>query len=195
MDNRHKRHKIYTSQFCFFLYWIPHGNSLATTEMLWICMDVNMHYNEYFYLNTPFTLPKPQSLSSCVCILLIRFAVPTLWYTSLCFHTELLIAAFWWMWCKQLSEKGCAEHSISILHYLVHPFTLTTALLQKGSFWLEYASKTPLEVVAEPTGWMRLFWCRSQIMRLWSFHIKPHYSQNAFDSGLLDWYERGIRNV
>ena len=47
---------------------------------------------------TPFTLPKPQSLASCVSIHLIHFAVTTLWYALLFFHTELLISSFWWLW-------------------------------------------------------------------------------------------------
>ena len=32
-------------------------------------------------------------------------------------------------------------------------------------------------------------------MQLQSVHIKPHYSQNAFDSALLAWYERGISSL
>ena len=50
----------------------------------------------------------------------------------------------------------------------------------------------PLEVVADFPRRMRLFCLRCQITRLQSVHIKSHYSQNAFDSALLAWYERGI---
>ena len=73
------------------------------------------------------------------------------------------------------------------------PFHIDNRTVTDCGFWLEYASQTPLEVVADLLHRMRLFWLRCQIMRLWSVHIKPHYSQNAFDSALLAWYERGIR--
>ena len=74
------------------------------------------------------------------------------------------------------------------------PFHIDNRTVTDCGFWLEYASKTPLEihVVADLPHRMRLFWLRCQIMRLRSVHIKPHYSQNAFDSALLAWYERGI---
>ena len=72
------------------------------------------------------------------------------------------------------------------------PFHSDNRTVADCVFWLEYASKTPLEVVADLPHRMRLFWLRCQIMRLRSVHIKPHYSQNAFDSALLAWYERGI---
>ena len=72
------------------------------------------------------------------------------------------------------------------------PFHIDNRTVADCGFWLEYASKTPLEVVADLPHRMRLFWLRCQIMRLRSVHIKPHYSQNAFDSALLAWYERGI---
>ena len=72
------------------------------------------------------------------------------------------------------------------------PFHIDNRTVADCGVWLEYASKTPLEVVADLPHRMRLFWLRCQIMRLRSIHIKPHYSQNAFDSALLAWYERGI---
>ena len=72
------------------------------------------------------------------------------------------------------------------------PFHIDNRTVANCGFWLEYASKTPLEVGADLPRRMRLFWLRCQIMRLRSVHIKPHYSQNAFDSALLAWYERGI---
>ena len=74
------------------------------------------------------------------------------------------------------------------------PFHIDNRTVANCGFWLEYASKTPLEVGADLPRRMRLFWLRCQIMRLRSIHIKPHYSQNAFDSALLAWYERGIRH-
>ena len=73
------------------------------------------------------------------------------------------------------------------------PFHIDNRTVANCGIWLEYASKTPPEVVADLPRWMRLFWLRCQIMRIRSVHIKPHYSQNAFDSALLAWYERGNR--
>ena len=72
------------------------------------------------------------------------------------------------------------------------PFHIDNRTVANCGIWLEYASKTPPEVVADLPRWMRLFLLRCQIMRIRSVHIKPHYSQNAFDSALLAWYERGI---
>ena len=93
---------------------------------------------------------------------------------------------------RALSVHACSSQAHFPPHYSVHPFHIDNRTTANCGFWLEYASKTPLEVVADLPRRMRLFWLRCQIMRLRSIHIKPHYSQNAFDSALLAWYERGI---
>ena len=85
-----------------------------------------------------------------------------------------------------------AVHKCLSLRIIRCTFHIDNRTVANCGFWLEYASKTPLEVVADLPRRMRLFWLRSQIMRLLSVHIKPHYFQNAFDSALLAWYERGI---
>ena len=86
-----------------------------------------------------------------------------------------------------------AVHKRLSLRIIRCTFHIDNRTVANCGVWLEYASKTPLEVVADLPRWMRLFWLRSQIMRLLSVHIKLHYFQNAFDSALLAWYERGIR--
>ena len=117
---------------------------------------------------------------------------------SVCFHTEHRISAFWKVRFKTRSKIE-QKDIITPMHCLAFPSALFGAPFHIDNrtfaycvFWLEYASKTPLEVVADLPHRMRLFWLRCQIMRLRSIHIKPHYSQNAFDSALLAWYERGI---
>ena len=120
-------------------------------------------------------------------------------YTPVCFHTECRISAFWRVRFKKRSKIE-QKDIITPMHCLAFPsalfgapFHIDNRTVADCGFWLEYASKTPLEVVADLPRRMRLFWLRSQITRLQSVHIKPHYSQNAFDSTLLAWYERGIR--
>ena len=119
-------------------------------------------------------------------------------YTPVCFHTECRISAFWRVRFKKRSKIE-QKDIITPMHCLAFPsalfgapFHIDNRTVANCGFWLEYASKTPLEVGADLPRWMRLFWLRCQIMRLRSVHIKPHYSQNAFDSALLAWYERGI---
>ena len=53
------------------------------------------------------------------------------------------------------------------------PFHIDNRTVTNCGFWLEYAFKTPLEVVADLPCRMRLFWLQSQVMRLQSIHIKP----------------------
>ena len=120
-------------------------------------------------------------------------------YTPVCFHTECWISAFWRVRFKKRSKIE-QKDIITPMHCLAFPsalfgapFHIDNRTVGNCGFWLEYASKTPLEVGADLPRRMRLFWLRCQIMRLRSIHIKPHYSQNAFDSALLAWYERGMR--
>ena len=148
---------------------------------------------------TPFISPNSQSLRTELHFQFIRLAAATLRCASVCFHTECRISAFWQVRFKKRSKIE-QKNIITPMHCLAFPTTLFGApfhienrTVANCGFWLEYASKTPLEVVADLPRRMRLFWLRSQIMRLQSVHIKPHYSQNAFDSTLLAWYERGIR--
>ena len=75
------------------------------------------------------------------------------------------------------------------------PLHIYNRTVANCGFWLEYTSKTPLELVADLRRRMRLFWLRCQKVRLRSIHTKLHYSQNPLDSALLAWYERGIRQL
>ena len=147
---------------------------------------------------TPFISPNSQSLRTEHHFQFIRFAAAILQCASVCFHTEHRISAFWKVRFKKRSKIE-QKDNITPMHCLAFPsalfgapFHIDNRTVADCGFWLEYASKTPLEVVADLPHRMRLFWLRCQIMRLRSVHIKPHYSQNAFDSALLAWYERGI---
>ena len=147
---------------------------------------------------TPFISPNSQSLRTELHFQFIRFAAAILQCASVCFHTEHRISAFWKVRFKKRSKIE-QKDIITPMHCLAFPsalfgapFHIDNRTVADCGFWLEYASKTPLEVVADLPHRMRLFWLRYQIMRLRSVHIKPHYSQNAFDSALLAWYERGI---
>ena len=151
--------------------------------------------------NTPFISPNSQSLRTELHFQFIRFAAAILQCASVCFHTEHRISAFWKVRFKKRSKIE-QKDIITPMHCLAFPSALFGAPFHTDNrtvadcgFWLEYASKTPLEVVADLPHRMRLFWLRCQIMRLRSVHIKPHYSQNTFDSALLAWYERGINRV
>ena len=148
---------------------------------------------------TPFISPNSQSLRTELHFQFIRFAAAILQCASVCFHTEHRISAFWKVRFKKRSKIE-QKDIITPMHCLAFPsalfgapFHIDNCTVADCGFWLEYASKTPLEVVADLPHRMRLFWLRCQIMRLRSVHIKPHYSQNAFDSALLAKYERGIR--
>ena len=152
----------------------------------------------YAVTNTPFISPNSQSLRTELHFQFIRFAAAILQCASVCFHTEHRISAFWKVRFKKRSKIE-QKDIITPMHCLAFPsalfgapFHIDNRTVADCGFWLEYASKTPLEVVADLPHRMRLFWLRCQIMRLRSVHIKPHYSQNAFDSALLAWYERGI---
>ena len=158
---------------------------------------------------TPFISPNSQLLRTELHFQFIRFdnnstlKISMLLYSSatfqsVCFHTEHRISAFWKVRFKTRSIDRAEghHHPNALLAFpsalFVAPFHIDNRTVADCGFWLEYASKTPLEVVADLPHRMRLFWLRCQIMRLRSVHIKPHYSQNAFDSALLAWYERGI---
>ena len=150
---------------------------------------------------TPFISPHSQSLHTELHFQFIRFAAAILQCASVCFHTEHWISAFWKVRFKKRSNIE-QKDIITTMHCLAFPsalfgapFHIDNRTVADCGFWLEYTSKTPLEVVADLPHRMRLFWLRCQIMRLRSVHIKPHYSQNAFDSALLAWYERGISKL
>ena len=136
---------------------------------------------------TPFISPNAQSLRTELHFQFIRFAAAT------------LLFAFTPSVGSQKRSKIEQKDIITPMHCLAFPsalfgapFHIDNRTVANCGFWLEYASKTPLEVGADLPRRMRLFWLRCQIMRLRSVHIKLHYSQNAFDSALLAWYERGI---
>ena len=154
-----------------------------------VAINDNYHGNKYpFHIAKCAVTPHwtPLSIHPLCC-----------WYTPVCFHTECRISAFWRVRFKKRSKIE-QKDIITPMHCLAFPSALFSApfhidnrTVANCGFWLEYASKTPLEVGADLPRRMRLFWLRCQIMRLRSVHIKPHYSQNAFDSALLAWYERG----
>ena len=115
----------------------------------------------------------------------IRFAAAILQCASVCFHTEHRISAFWKVRFKKRSKIE-QKDIITPMHCLAFPsalfgapFHIDNRTVADCGFWLEYASKTPLEVVADLPHRMRLFWLQCQIMRLRSVHIKtpltPHY--------------------
>ena len=155
--------------------------------------------------NTPFISPNSQSLRTELHFQFIALCccyTPTPVRFGLLSHRASDLCILWK--CGLKTEQDRAEgtsspRNVALFgpfppHYLVHPFTLTTAPSQTAAFGYEYASKTTSRGSSRPQPHrMRLFWLRCQIMRLRSVnHIKPHYSQNAFDSALLAWYERGI---
>ena len=114
-------------------------------------------------------------------------------------HSCLLSHRVFWRVRFKKRSKIEQKDIITPMHCLAFPsalfgapFHIDNRTIADCGFWLEYASKTPLEVGADLPRRMHLFWLRCQIMRLRNVHIKPHYSQNAFDSALLAWYERGI---
>ena len=140
---------------------------------------------------TPFISPNSQSLRTELRFQFIRFAAAILQCASVCFHTEHRISAFWKVWFKKRSKIE-QKDIITPMHCLAFPsalfgapFHIDNRTVADCGFWLEYASKTPLEVVADLPHRMRLFWLRCQIMRLWSVHIKPHYYQTALFSKRL----------
>ena len=128
--------------------------------------------------NTPFISPNSQSLRTELHFQFIRFAAAILQCASVCFHTEHRISAFWKVRFKKRSKIE-QKDIITPMHCLAFPsalfgapFHIDNRTVADCGFWLEYASKTPLEVVADLPHRMRLFWLRCQIMRLRSVHIK-----------------------
>ena len=145
--------------------------------------------------NTPFISPNAQSLRTELHFQFIRFAAATLLFA---FTPSVGFPHFGECGLKKRSKIE-QKDIITPMHCLAFPsalfgapFHIDNRTVANCGFWLENASKTPLEVGADLPRRMRLFWLRCQIMRLRSVHIKPHYSQNAFASALLAWYERGI---
>ena len=71
------------------------------------------------------------------------------------------------------------------------PFHIDNRTVADCGFWLEYASKTPLEVVADLPHRMRFF--RNPVSNNFgAFTSNRIILINASDSALLAWYERGI---
>ena len=113
--------------------------------------------------NTPFILPNSQSLRTELHFQFIRFAAAILQCASVCFHTEHRISAFWKVRLKKRSKIE-QKDIITPMHCLAFPsalfgapFHIDNRTVTDCGFWLEYASKTPLEVVADLPHRMRLF--------------------------------------
>ena len=94
----------------------------------------------------------------------IRFAAAALRYASVCFHTERRISAFWRVQFKKTECKIEQKDIITPMHCLAvpsalfgAPFHIDNRTVANCGFWLEYASKTPLEVGADLPRRMRLF--------------------------------------
>ena len=88
--------------------------------------------------------------------------------------SDLFISSFHCIWCT--------------------PFTLTNCTITDCGFGLEHTSKIPLEVVADLTRQMQLFWLRSQIMQLWRVHIKRHYLKMPLTPGPYFWLDmKGVQ--
>ena len=84
-------------------------------------------------------------------------------YTPVCFHTECRISAFWQVRFKKRSKIE-QKDIITPMHCLAFPsalfgapFHIDNRTIANCGFWLEYASKTPLEVGADLPRRMRLF--------------------------------------
>ena len=120
------------------------------------------------FTSTLFTLLNTQSLRSYVCIQLIHFAVTTLWYTPLCFQPQLLISAFRWLRCKKRVRKGVQSIAFPSMLCGV-PFHIENWTFAQCSFWLEYASKTPLGVAATSHMLNAAFLTLGHKMWLWTF--------------------------
>ena len=146
--------------------------------------------------NTPFILPKPQSLSNRVGIHLICFAVTMLWFASLhAFTLSFCSPHFDGCGVKSGARKG-VRIIASPCALFGAPFHIDNHTIANCSFQLEYTCKTPLEVVAETSNIECGFsdsGVKSSAFRAFTSN-QPHYSQNAFASALLARYERGIRN-
>ena len=112
---------------------------------------------------TPFISPNSQSLRTELHFQFIRFAAAILQCASVCYHTEHRISAFWKVRFKKRSKIE-QKDIITPMHCLAFPsalfgapFHIDNRTVADCGFWLEYASKTPLEVVADLPHRMRLF--------------------------------------
>ena len=198
-----------SSRVCYIKWWVLGGANWYKPITKYQLQKLNTPGCMKAYPRTSFPW------KFVICILypfhITKFAVTPHWtplsihplcccYTPVCFGLlSHRISAFWQVRFKKRSKIE-QKNIITPMHCLAFPsalfgapFHIENRTVANCGFWLEYASKTPLEVVADLPRRMRLFWLRSQIMRLQSVHIKLHYSQNAFDSTLLAWYERGIK--
>ena len=97
---------------------------------------------------TPFISPNSQSLRTELRFQFIRFAAAILQCASVCFHTEHRISAFWKVRFKKRSKIEQKDPNAL--------FGLSLRII-RCTLLLEYASKTPLEVVADLPHKMRLF--------------------------------------
>ena len=146
----------------------------------------------YLATNTPFISPNSQSLRTELHFQFIRFAAAILQCASVCFHTEHRISAFWKVRFKKRSNIE-QKDIITPVHCLAFPSALFGA-----PFHIDNPHRRRLRLLArirfqntsrgsQQTSHIECAFSDSgcQIMRLRSVHIKPHYSQNAFDSALL----------
>ena len=80
----------------------------------------------------------------------VRFIPVTFTFTFLS-HWALCLVQFWSLQHQKRSEEWVHRAKSFPPHDLVGPFTLTTAMSQTAVFKLKFASKTPLELVADIT--------------------------------------------
>ena len=91
--------------------------------------------------------PHLTPLSTLIC-----FAAAALRCASVCFHTERRISAFWRVRFKKrskierFSSMPGAVYKPLLLHIIRCTFHIDNRTIANYGFWVEYASKTPLEV-------------------------------------------------
>ena len=110
---------------------------------------------------TPFISPNAQSLRTELHFQFIRFAAATLLFA---FTPSVGFPHFWRVRFKKRSKIE-QKDIITPMHCLAFPsalfgapFHIDNRTVANCGFWLEYASKTPLEVGADLPRRMRLFW-------------------------------------
>ena len=135
----------------------------AQTEQPSLEPHENRAIGNMCFSNTPFISPNSQSLRTELHFQFIRFAAAIFQCASVCFHTEHRISAFWKVRFKKWSKIE-QKDIITPMHCLAFPsalfgapFHIDNRTVADCGFWLEYASKTPLEVVADLPHRMRLF--------------------------------------
>ena len=137
--------------------------SLKGYELLSLKFSLSFHL-PFLLSDTPFISPNSQSLRTELHFQFIRFAADILQCASVCFHTEHRISAFWKVRFKKRSKIE-QKDIITPMHNCLAfpsalfgaPFHIDNRTVADCGFWLEYASKTPLEVVADLPHRMRLF--------------------------------------